>query len=372
MGEVKHVDLYRYDFLSFVRFAFHELHPGKAYIDGWHVEVIADALMRCAPGGERRLIINVPPRHLKSLCASIAWPLFILAHYPHLRICVCAGTRELAGEFNELRLRLLTSPRFLHLFPNLKASKITDGWRFDGGGELVQTIVGRSQIGRGADLIIIDDAISPSRARHPKHCAAINRWYDAEILPRLNNKGAAALVVVMQRLAKQDLCGHLLSGSDQWRHLALSAVAKEDECWVTASGRTHKRSAHEVLCEGLENREALLKRLDQIGGLNFYAQYLQAPTTTPDGTDYRPFRRPTLVAEGWKPGMPKIPATLFGRMNIDADIRHHYFGGPNPDDRAGLREPTEEEFYEEFRIQQTNLMAECQADREREAIPRTL
>ena len=94
------LDFYRHDFLSFVRFVFHELYPGKPYIDGWHVEVMADALMRCAPGDERRLIINVPPRYLKSLCASIAWPLFILAHHPQRRVFVCAGTRELAADFN--------------------------------------------------------------------------------------------------------------------------------------------------------------------------------------------------------------------------------------------------------------------------------
>jgi hypothetical protein len=363
------VDLYRHDFLSFVRFVFQELYPGKRYIDGWHVEVMADALMHCAPGGEQRLIINVPPRYLKSLCASIAWPLFILARHPHLRIVVTAGTRELAAEFYELRSQLLTSKRFLHVFPNMQATPITDGWRFANRSELVQTIVGRSQIGRGADLIIIDDPISPSRARSQKACASINAWYDSEILPRLNNKASAGLIVVMQRLAIQDLCAHLLSGSDEWRHVALSAVARDDETWELTNGRVHHRPAHEVLCEELENREALLERLDQIGGLNFYAQYLQVPTTTPDGSNYRRFRRPTLVPEDWKPGMPTIPMIMFGRLNISADIRHRYFGGPDPDDRTGLREQTEEEWLEEFRNQQLRLVAEGRADRDRRRLP---
>jgi hypothetical protein len=244
----------------------------------------------------------------------------------------------------------------------MKGATITDGWRFANGSELVQTVVRRSQIGRGADLIIIDDPISPSRARKANECGLINNWYDSEVLPRLNNKTSAGVIVVMQRLAVRDLCGHLLSGTEQWRHVALSAIAKQNESWALANGRVHRRPAHEVLCDGLENREALLERLDQIGGLNFYAQYLQAPTTTPDGTNYRRFRRPTLVREGWKPGMPTTPMIIFGQRNIAVDIRHQYFGGPDPDDRTGLREQTEEEFAECFRMQQTKLIADCRAD----------
>src|SRR5690606_3260658 len=113
----------------------------KEFEEAWHLEVMADGLMRCAPGGERRLIINVPPRHLKSLCASIAWPLFVIAHNPGSRIFVCAGTRELAAEFSELRERLLKSRRFLEVFGNMKAVPIMNGFRFRNGGELVQTVV---------------------------------------------------------------------------------------------------------------------------------------------------------------------------------------------------------------------------------------
>jgi hypothetical protein len=43
-------------------------------------------------GKIRRLIINLPPRHLKSLMASIAFPAWCLGHDPSAQIlCVSYG-----------------------------------------------------------------------------------------------------------------------------------------------------------------------------------------------------------------------------------------------------------------------------------------
>lgn len=358
--------LYRHDFLSFVRFVFHELHPDKTFVEGWHIDLMADALMRCAPGGERRLIVNVPPRHLKSLCASIAWPLFILARHPGLRIVVCAGTRELAAEFQELRERLVKSRRLLKVFGSLRSERITGGFRFANGSELIQTIVGRSQIGRGADIIIVDDPISATHATHDRSCAVINTWYDTEVLPRLNNKRSAGVVVVMQRLAQNDLCGHLLRGSETWRHLCLSAVAKNDEKWVMRDGVSYRRRAGEVLCSQLEDRSVLLEQLAKLGGATFCAQYLQAPELAPDRTNYRRSRRPmVLVPPDWKYGDPKIYTQIFAKIAVADDIRHEYFGEPDLDSLDGLREQTEEEFDHDFYMQQTTLIAAVRADRAR-------
>ena len=125
-----------------------------------------------------------------------------------MRICVFSGTRELAADFSNLRTRLLKSKRFRAIFPNMRYKQVGDTLRFDNGSELVQTQVLRSQIGRGADLVIIDDPISPTNAENEKLRSEVNRWYDAEITRRLNNKKAAAVLVVMQRLHLDDLCGH--------------------------------------------------------------------------------------------------------------------------------------------------------------------
>ena len=79
--------LYRSDFRTFISFAFRELYPEKVFVDGWYLDIVCDELMRCGPDGNRRLILNLPPRYLKSFCASIAWPLFMAARHSGMRIC---------------------------------------------------------------------------------------------------------------------------------------------------------------------------------------------------------------------------------------------------------------------------------------------
>ena len=74
--------LLRQDFATFVGRCFADLNPQTELAINWHLEVIADKLMEVRRGRIRRLVINLPPRHLKSLMASIAFPAWCLGHDP--------------------------------------------------------------------------------------------------------------------------------------------------------------------------------------------------------------------------------------------------------------------------------------------------
>ena len=87
--------LYRQHFPAFLRFAFRELHPGQKLIDTPHIDVPADHLARVARGDITRLIINMPPRSLKSFSASVALPAWLLGRDPTRQIISVAGTKEL-------------------------------------------------------------------------------------------------------------------------------------------------------------------------------------------------------------------------------------------------------------------------------------
>jgi hypothetical protein len=353
-------DLYRFDFRTFVEFAFNELHPGKRLIPNWHIDVVADRLMTAMPDAGARLILNVPPRHLKSICATIAWPLFVLARSPGVRICVFAGTRELAANFSELRLRLLRSKRLQAIFPNLKFQEITDGLRFANGSELIQTVVHRSQIGRGADVIIIDDPMSPADAQQEKKRKALIAWYDGEIVPRLNNKASASVVVVMQRLHQHDFCADLFAGRERWASVVMPALAADDEEWRLSDGNIHRREFGDALFPALEDRDALRARLNQVGGYHFHSQYLQAPVASATRTQHFGF----WAYDGWEPGMPIVSQGM-GQIDVAVDVRRTYFGERVRGWRPGLRNMTPEESAEHGRLQQVRLYAQCQADRER-------
>ena len=76
----------RNDFAFFASRCFHELNPQAELAMNWHFEVIAAKLAAVREGKIRRLIINLPPRHLKSLLASIAFPAWCLGHDPSAQI----------------------------------------------------------------------------------------------------------------------------------------------------------------------------------------------------------------------------------------------------------------------------------------------
>jgi hypothetical protein len=79
----------RADFASFAQHCFHELNPRTRFAASWHHDIIAAKLDAVREARIRRLIINEPPRHLKSHLASVAFPAWCLGHDPSAQIlCV--------------------------------------------------------------------------------------------------------------------------------------------------------------------------------------------------------------------------------------------------------------------------------------------
>ena len=79
----------RSDLGYFAERCFYDLNPQAPFLSNWHIEVIAAKLAAVAQRKSRRLIIALPPRHLKSLIASIAFPAWCLGHDPSAQIlCV--------------------------------------------------------------------------------------------------------------------------------------------------------------------------------------------------------------------------------------------------------------------------------------------
>lgn len=202
--------LYRTQFSAFVRFAYGELHPSTPLVNTWHIDVVAEHLERVATGDITRLIINLPPRSLKSLAASIALPVWMFGRNPHLKIMSVAGSPELARDFETGTRELMAAQRCRAVFPQLGFESRRGEIRLAHGGRRITGIVGRTLVGRGADLIIIDDPIAPAYVNDNARRTAVNAWFDAEDLQRLNDKAKGAVIVVMQRLHTDDLCGHNL------------------------------------------------------------------------------------------------------------------------------------------------------------------
>src|SRR4051794_6540737 len=112
--------LLRADFRAFVHKAFATLSPGQLYVSNWHIEAIAWQLERIRRGELRRLIINMPPRSLKSIAASVAFPAFVLGRDPSRRLICVSYSADLAKKHSNDFRAVLESDWYRSAFPSTR------------------------------------------------------------------------------------------------------------------------------------------------------------------------------------------------------------------------------------------------------------
>src|SRR5438093_3603342 len=271
------VAVLRSDLRYFVWKVFQTILPGTPYLPNWHVDAIVYQLLRVQAGDISRLLINQPPRSLKSICASVAYVAWFLGHDPTRRVIVVSYSNDFAAELHRQFRMVIDAPWYRALFPAMRPAK-------DSGAELVTTAggsryatsIGGTLTGRGADLLIVDDPLKGDDAMSESARRRVIDWYGGTLVSRLNDKENGPIVVVMQRLHENDLAGHLL-GQGSWHHLDLPAIAIEDSVIPIGPQRQHSRRRGDVLHPDRESREVLGRIKAEIGSLMFSAQYQQRP-----------------------------------------------------------------------------------------------
>jgi predicted phage terminase large subunit-like protein len=273
--------LLRQDFVSFAARCFQDLNPQAELAMNWHLEVIAAKLTEVREGKIRRLIINLPPRHLKSLMASIAFPAWCLGHDPSAQILCISYAQDLADKLARDCRSIMTSPWYRRIFgarlaPHRQAVQefITtrQGYR-------LATSTGGVLTGRGADIILIDDPLKPEEALSDAQRQAANEWYDHTLYSRQNDKRRSAIVMIMQRLHEDDPVGHVLA-QEAWevvRFPAIAETAEVHEIETIWGPRCFRRRQGEALHLGREPLEILDCIRRTIGEYNFAGQYQQSP-----------------------------------------------------------------------------------------------
>jgi hypothetical protein len=116
----------RRDLYSFTRKTFNMLNPGQTFVPEWYIQAITYQLERVRRGEVNRLIINLPPRSLKSITASVAFPAFVLGHDPTQRIICASYSAELARKHSNDFRAILASAWYQALFPNTRIGPYKD------------------------------------------------------------------------------------------------------------------------------------------------------------------------------------------------------------------------------------------------------
>jgi predicted phage terminase large subunit-like protein len=271
----------RSDPYAFTHRSFLLLNPSVRFLPHPYIELLATTLDKVRRGETLRLIINLPPRSLKSTLASVVLPASILGHNPSAQIICVSYAQDLADRWARECRSLMATPSYQALFPTRLSpqKQATAEFETTQKGYRLSTSVGGVLTGRGADFLIIDDPLKPNEAISDSSRRAVNEWYDNTLYSRLNDKARGAIVIVMQRVHEDDLVGHVLR-QEPWEQLSFPAIAERDEEYLfeTPYGRrTFERKAGEALHPEREPLEVLERIRQTIGSYNFAAQYQQAP-----------------------------------------------------------------------------------------------
>lgn len=271
--------LLRQDFHAFLVKAFHTLNPGEGFLGNWHLHALCWHLEQVRVGRIRRLRIEVPPRSLKSVTASVAFPAFLFGHDPTRKIITASYSGDLAAKHAADCRVLMQSDWYRQLFPATRISPAKNqesNYETTMRGYRYATSVGGTLTGRGGDILIIDDPLKPEEAMSEARREALKSWYTGTALSRLNNKAVNAIILVQQRLHLDDLAG-FVDEIDDWTVLRLPAIAEEDALVPVSRDKLHHRKAGDVLHPAREPLQVLDSLKRALGTATFSAQYQQCP-----------------------------------------------------------------------------------------------
>src|SRR5262252_5343490 len=170
----------RQDFVCFVRKAFETVVPGEELHLNWHIRAIAHALDQVRAGAIKRLIITVPPRHLKSITASVAFPAFGLGHDPTQKFVCLSYSGDLAVKHAADFRAVINAEWYRRIFPAMRISP-EKNTEFETvttrrGGRLA-TSVGGTLTGRGGNIFILDDPMNPKQAMSESSRKSAVQWF---------------------------------------------------------------------------------------------------------------------------------------------------------------------------------------------------
>lgn len=93
------------------------------YLHNWHIDLIAAKLNEVRTGKCKRLIINIPPRYMKSICASVAFPAWLLGHDPSINIICASYDQDLAEKLAMDSRNIMQTSWYQEIFPNTRIPK---------------------------------------------------------------------------------------------------------------------------------------------------------------------------------------------------------------------------------------------------------
>lgn len=254
------------------------------YQAGWVHEDICRRLERFVEQVEQkkepRLLLCMPVRMGKSEIASRHFAPWVLGRHPEWEMIAASGAQSLALSFSRYIRDLMLDSSYTSLFPTRldPKSQSVENWNTTTGGGYLAAGVGTMITGRGAHILLIDDAVKDAEAADSQVIRDnIWEWYISTALSRLAPGGG--VLVVMTLWNEDDLGGRLIQlsgyeGADKFEIVKYPAINDQGDEYILADDTitqippTHKvpegarmtRTMNSALHPERYTLEALLKR----------------------------------------------------------------------------------------------------------------
>ena len=245
------LDLDRADFegslYEFYKAAWPYIDPAP-WAGSWAIEAVCDHLQAVVDGEIRKLLINISPRCSKSGVVSVAllpwtWaqPTITPTSGPRVPFLYASYANQLSLR-DSVKCRRLIESDFYQQHWRSRFSLTTDQntkSRFtnDKGGERLITSVDGATTGEGAQILVADDLNAASEAFSDATIKATTDWWDTVASTRLNDPKTGAYIVIQQRLAEDDISGHILEKNrGEWTHLMIPMRYEPERSYITTIG----------------------------------------------------------------------------------------------------------------------------------------
>jgi predicted phage terminase large subunit-like protein len=300
---------------EFVEQAWHVLEPVQPFVPNFHIDAICDHLQAVYNEEIQRLLINIPPRHMKSLSCSVGFPAWAWIKKPHLKFLFSSYAQELSTRDSVKTRRLIQSPwyqrnwgdKFWLVFDQNQKTRFENNRT----GYRLATSVGGLGTGEGGDIIVVDDPHNVKEGESDTKRNDCLFWWDETMSSRLNNPDRGAYVIIMQRVHQKDLAGHVMEQGG-YVHLCLPGEYEGNRVHYPKNITVKKpfvdpRSQEgELLWPERFTTEAMTDLKTRLGSYGYAAQVQQRPA--PRGGGY--FQRQ------WFPVVNRVPFQTDHRLRF--------------------------------------------------------
>lgn len=241
-----------------------------------HTQYLAERLQAIADGEQKHIIVEMPPRHSKSMTITETFPSYFIGRNPNKHVIATAYSEGLARKFGRLnRNKLVEFGADIFDIRMANDNSTATNWSVgDFTGGMVATGIGGSITGEGADLLIIDDPIK-NNAEAQSETIRNKIWDEWETTLSTRLHKGASVIVVMTRWHEDDIVGRLLERSPyEWERIRMPAIAEDEDDLL---GREVGEPLSAEL--GFDEHWAELKK-QEVGSKTWNSLYQQRPSAS--------------------------------------------------------------------------------------------